>query len=63
MIFNSGDLIRRIAAGSRKDFMNFYNPEEYIEVGTAFVRSNGDLYIILRDGIRKVGGGWEKIDV
>lgn len=62
MIFNSGDLIRRIAAGSRKDFMNFYNPEEYMEIGTAFIRSNGDLYIILKDGVHKVCGGWEKID-
>ena len=53
MIFNSGDLIRRVAAGS----MNFYNPEEYMEVGTAFIRSNGDLYIILKDGVHKVGGG------
>ena len=60
MIFNSGDLIRRIAAGEKKDFMNFYNPEEYMEVGTAFVGSNGDLYIILKDGVRKIDGGWEE---
>nr|DAH81452.1 MAG TPA: hypothetical protein [Caudoviricetes sp.] len=59
MIFNSGDLIRRIAAGEKKDFMNFYNPEEYMEIGTAFIKLNGDLYIILKDGVRKIDGGWD----
>lgn len=60
MVFNSGNLIKRIAAGEKKDFMNFYNPEEYMEVGTAFVKSNGDLYIVLKDGVRKIDGGWEE---
>lgn len=60
MVFNSGNLIKGIAAGEKKDFMNFYNPEEYMEVGTAFVKSNGDLYIVLKDGVRKIDGGWEE---
>lgn len=56
-ILHSGNLVRGICAGDRKLFMEkYYDPEKYMELGTCFVRED----ILLRDGVRKIDGGWEE---
>lgn len=51
-ILYTGNLV-----GDRKLFMEkYYDPEKYIELGTCFVRED----ILLRDGVRKIDGGWEE---
>ena len=30
--------------------------EKYMELGTCFVREDGKVFILLRDGVRKMGG-------
>lgn len=58
---HSGNLVRGICAGDRKLFMEkYYVPERYMELGTCFVREDGKVFILLRDGVRKIDGGWEE---
>lgn len=58
---HSGNLVRCICAGDRKLFMEkYYDPEKYMELGTCFVREDGKVFILLRDGVRKIDGGWEE---
>lgn len=60
-ILYTGNLVRGIYAGDRKLFMEkYYDPEKYIELGTCFVREDGKVFILLRDGVRKIDGGWEE---
>lgn len=60
-ILHSGNLVRNICAGDRKLFMEkYYDPEKYMELGTCFVREDGKVFILLRDGVRKIDGGWEE---
>lgn len=60
-ILYTGNLVRGIYAGDRKLFMEkYYDPEKYIELGTCFVREDGEVFILLRDGVRKIDGGWEE---
>ena len=48
---HSGNLVRGVHAGDRKLFMEkYYDPEKY----TCFVREDGKVFILLRDG------GWEE---
>ncbi len=55
----SGNLVYGIHFGDRKLFMEkYYNPEEYMELGTCFVREDGKVFILLRDGVRRINGGW-----
>lgn len=50
---HSGNLVR----GDRKLFMEkYYDPEKYMELGTCFVREDGKVFILLRDGVRKIDG-------
>ena len=44
---HSGNLVRGICAGDRKLFM---------ELGTCFVREDGKVFILLRDGVHKIDG-------
>ena len=54
---HSGNLVRGVHAGDRKLFMEkYYDPEKYMELGTFFVRED----ILLKDGVRKIDGGWEE---
>lgn len=54
---HSGNLVRGFHVGDRKLFMEkYYDPEKYMELGTCFVRED----ILLRDGVRKIDGGWEE---
>ena len=54
---HSGNLVRGICAGDRKLFMEkYYDPEKY----TCFVREDGKVFILLRDGVHKIDGGWEE---
>lgn len=54
---HSGNLVRGICAGDRKLFMEkYYDPEKYI----CFVREDGKVFILLRDGVHKIDGGWEE---
>lgn len=48
---HSGNLVRGICAGDRKLFM-----EKYMELGTCFVREDGKVFILLRDGVHKIDG-------
>lgn len=48
---HSGNLVRGFHVGDRKLFM---------ELGTCFVREDGKVFILLRDGVRKIDGGWEE---
>lgn len=59
---HSGNLVRCICAGDRKLFMEkYYDPEKYMELGTCFVvREDGRVFILLRDGVHKIDGGWEE---
>lgn len=58
---HSGNLVRNVQVGDRKLFMEkYYDPEKYIELGTCFVREDGRVFILLRDGVRKIDGGWEE---
>lgn len=58
---HSGNLVRGVCAGDRKLFMEkYYDPERYMELGTCFVREDGKVFILLRDGVRKIDGGWEE---
>lgn len=50
---HSGNLVRGIYAG---DMEKQYDPEKYMELGTCFVRED----ILLKDGVRKIDGGWEE---
>ena len=60
-ILQSGNLVRGICAGDRKLFMEkYYDPEKYMELGTCFVREDGKVFILLKDGVRKIDGGWEE---
>lgn len=34
----------------------YYDPEKYMELGTCFVREDGKVFILLRDGVRKIDG-------
>lgn len=38
----------------------YYDPERCMELGTCFVREDGKVFILLRDGVRKIDGGWEE---
>lgn len=51
---HSGNLVRGICAG---DMEKYYDPEKYMELGTCFVREDGKVFILLRDGVRKIDGG------
>lgn len=54
---HSGNLVRGICAGDRKLFMEkYYDPEKYMELGTCFVREDGRVFILLRDGVHKIDG-------
>lgn len=54
---HSGNLVRCICAGDRKLFMEkYYDPEKYMELGTCFVREDGKVFILLKDGVRKIDG-------
>lgn len=54
---HSGNLVRSICAGDRKLFMEkYYDPEKYMELGTCFVREDGRVFILLRDGVHKIDG-------
>lgn len=46
---HSGNLVR----GIRKLFMEKYY---YMELGTCFVREDGKVFILLKDGVRKIDG-------
>lgn len=48
---HSGNLVRGICAG---DMEKYYDPEKYMELGTCFVREDGKVFILLRDGVRKI---------
>lgn len=51
---HSGNLVRGVHAGDRKLFMEkYYDPEKYMELGTCFVREDGKVFILLRDGRKK----------
>lgn len=44
-ILHSGNLVRNICAGDRKLFMEkYYDPEKYMELGTCFVREDGESF-------------------
>lgn len=59
---HSGNLVRGFYAGDRKLFMEkYYDPEKYMELGTCFVREDGKVFILLRDGVRKIGDFRSKI--
>lgn len=51
---HSGNLVRGICAG---DMEKYYDPEKYMELGTCFVREDGKVFILLKDGVRKIDGG------
>lgn len=54
---HSGNLVRGICAGDRKLFMEkYYDPEKYMELGTCFVREDGKVFILLKDGVHKIDG-------
>lgn len=56
-ILHSGNLVRCICAGDRKLFMEkYYDPEKYMELGTCFVREDGKVFILLKDGVHKIDG-------
>ena len=58
---HSGNLVRGICAGDRKLFMEkYYDPEKYMELGTCFVREDGKVFILLRDGVHKIDGDGRK---
>ena len=38
----------------------YYDPEGCMELGTCFVREDGKVFILLKDGVRKIDGGWEE---
>lgn len=58
---HSGNLVRGIYVGDRKLFMEkYYDPEKCMELGTCFVREDGRVFILLRDGVHKIDGGWEE---
>ena len=58
---HSSNLVRGLCAGDRKLFMEkYYDPEKYMELGTCFVREDGRVFILLRDGVHKIDGGWEE---
>lgn len=52
-ILHSGNLVRGFHVGDRKLFMEKY----YMELGTCFVREDGKVFILLKDGVRKIDGG------
>lgn len=54
---HSGNLVRGFHAGDRKLFMEKYYD---MELGTCFVREDGKIFILLKDGVRKIDGGWEE---
>lgn len=60
----SGNLVRSVYVGDKKLFMEkYYDPDKYMELGTCFVREDGRVFILLKDGVRKIDGGWkEKIN-
>ena len=42
---HSGNLVRGVHAGDRKLFMEkYYDPEKYMELGTCFVREDGESF-------------------
>lgn len=53
---HSGNLVRGFHVGDEK----YYDPERYMELGTCFVREDGKIFILLRDGVHKIDGGWEE---
>ena len=56
-ILHSGNLVRGFHVGDRKLFMEkYYDPERYMELGTCFVREDGKVFILLKDGVRKIDG-------
>ena len=58
---HSGNLVSGFHVGDRKLFMEkYYDPEKYMELGTCFVREDGKVFILLRDGVHKIDGGWEE---
>lgn len=60
-ILYSGNLVRGFHVEDRKLFMDkYYDPEKYMELGTCFVREDGKVFILLKDGVRKIDGGWEE---
>jgi hypothetical protein len=32
----------------------YYDPEKYMELGTCFVREDGKVFILLKDGVHKI---------
>lgn len=38
----------------------YYDPETYMELETCFIREDGRVFILLRDGVHKIDGGWEE---
>lgn len=51
---HSGNLVRGVHAGDRKLFMEkYYDPQRYMELGTCFVREDGKIFILLKDGRKK----------
>lgn len=44
---HSGNLVR----GRQKAF---YDPQRYMELGTCFVREDGKIFILLKDGVHKI---------
>ena len=54
---HSGNLVRGVHAGDRKLFMEkYYDPQRYMELGTCFVREDGKIFILLKDGVHKIDG-------
>lgn len=54
---HSGNLVRGVYAGDRKLFMEkYYDPQRYMELGTCFVREDGKIFILLKDGVHKIDG-------
>lgn len=54
---HSGNLVRSFCAGDRKLFMEkYYDPQRYMELGTCFVREDGKIFILLKDGVHKIDG-------
>lgn len=46
---HSGNLVRGFHVGDRKLFMEkYYDPEKYMELGTCFVREDGESFYSLK---------------
>lgn len=57
----SGNRVEDIYAGDKELFMEkYYDPGRYMELGTCFIREDGKFFILLKDGVRRIDGGWEE---